>query len=289
MVAAYLDTARKRFDEAVSSAEKALLMAPNEYLANITMGQVLNCVGLADEALKYLDMAMRLDPRFLDIVLAEKGKAFFLLGDFEKAVASIQRGLALNPALTTYISFEAASNAFLGKIKEAEDAWHRFVAGFPAKGYITAKYLYDFFPFKDHKVFDRFIDGLNKAGFEGNPSDYYKVEKKNRLSGQQIKELLFGKIVIGFNPAISSIEVGAKVSFQWTAGGDFEFSCPTMAFFKKGKSRIEGDSICNQSEDLYDGIKECMDVYYITEGNDDAKNQYLYVGDSWLTTISIKE
>jgi len=286
VVKAHLDIARKRFDEAVSSAEKAFLMAPNEYLTNIAMGQVLNCVGRADEALKYLDVAMRLDPRFLDISLVEKGKAFFLLDDFAKAVDSIQRGITLNPALTNYSSFEAASHAFLGKIKDAENAWHRFAGGFPAKEYLTTKYLYDFFPFKDYKVFDRFIDGLNKAGFEGNPSDYYRVEKKNRLSGQKIKELLFGKIAICFNPAISSIE---KVSYQWTAAGDFEFSCPAASILDKGKSQIEGNSICNQFEYLYDGIKVCMDVYYITDGNDAAKNQYLYFGDSWLTTISVKE
>jgi TolB-like protein len=283
VVATYMDIARKRFDEAVSSAEKALLMAPNEYLANIAMGHVLNCLGRAGKALKYLDTAMRLDPRFLDILLVEKGKAFFILGDYEKAVASIQRGLTLNPALTNYSSFEAASHAFLGKTKEAENAWHRFVDGFQVREYLTTKYLYDFFPFKDHKVFDRFIDGLNKAGFEGNPSDYYKVDKKNRLSGQKIKELLFGKIATGYNLALKGF------SYRWTAEGDFEFSCPRAAILEKGKSRIEGDSICHQYEYLYDGIKVCMDVYYITEGNDDAKNQYLYIGDSGFTAISIKE
>jgi TolB-like protein len=283
VVAAYMDIARKRFDEAVSSAEKALLMAPNEYLANIAVGHVLNCVGRADEALKYLDMAMRLDPRFLDILLVEKGKAFFLLGDFEKAVAFIQEGLTLNPALTNYSSFKAASHAFLGNMKEAKDAWHKFVDGFPTQEHLSTKYLYYFFPFKDHKVFDRFIDGLNTAGFEGNPSDYYRVDKKNRLSGQKIKELLFGKIAKGYDA------IEREFSYRWTAVGDFEFSCPQALILEKGKSRIEGDSICHQFEYLYDGIKACMDVYYITERNDDAKKQYLYIGDSWLTTISIKE
>jgi len=286
VVAANMDTARKRFDEAVSSAEKALLIAPNEYLANVVMGQVLNCVGRADEALKYLDTAMRLDPRFLDISLAERGKAFFLLGEYENAVESIQRGLILNPALTNYSSFEAASHAFLGNMKEAKDAWHRFEGGFPAYEYLTTKYLYDFFPFKDQKVFDRFIEGLNKAGFEGNPSNYYKVDKMNRLSGQEIKAILFGKTATGFNPALSSV---ADFSYRWTAEGNLEIDCPDGAISERGKSHIEGDSICNQFDYLYDGMEECMDVYYITEANDSTKNQYLYVGDAWLTTISIKE
>lgn len=146
--------------------------------------------------------------------------------------------------------------------------------------------MYYFFPFKDYKEFDLFIDGLKKSGFEGNPSDYFKADKKNRLSGQTIKELLFGKTATCFNPAISSF---AEASYRWTVTGDFVYSCHDAAILENGKSRIEGDSICNQFEYLYDGIKVFMDVYYITEGNDGAKNRYLYIGDPYLTTISIKE
>jgi len=282
-LAAYMDIMRKRFDEAVSFAEKAVLMAPNEYLANIAMGHVLNCVGRADEAIKFLDEAMRLDPAFLDILLVEKGKAFFILGDYEKAVESIQRGLTLNPALTNYSSFEAASYAFLGKEKEAENAWEKFVDGFPFKANLTTKYLYYFYSFKDHKVFDRFIDGLNKAGFSGNPSDYYKVDKKNKLSGQEIRELLFGKTAIAGNAP------GSAFSFEWSTLGDLELRNTRVGLIEKGKSWIEGDSVCIQYEYWLDGITICYDCYYNTEGNDVAKNQCLLIGDSWLTRFSIKE
>jgi len=264
VVAANMDTARKRFDEAVSSAEKALLIAPG-YMSR-----------------KYFYSFIEIFRYFI----GRKRQGFFLLGEYENAVESIQRGLILNPALTNYSSFEAASHAFLGNMKEAKDAWHRFEGGFPAYEYLTTKYLYDFFPFKDQKVFDRFIEGLNKAGFEGNPSNYYKVDKMNRLSGQEIKAILFGKTATGFNPALSSV---ADFSYRWTAEGNLEIDCPDGAISERGKSHIEGDSICNQFDYLYDGMEECMDVYYITEANDSTKNQYLYVGDAWLTTISIKE
>ena len=282
-VAAYMDIMRKRFDEAVSFAERAVFMAPNEYLANIAMGHVLNCVGRADEALKFLDKAMRLDPRFLDILLVEKGKALFILGDYEKAVESIQSGLTLNPALTNYSSFEAASHAFLGEEKEAENAWAKFVDGFPFKSNLTTRYLYYFFSFKDHKVFDRFIDGIKKAGFSGNPSDYYKVEKKNKLSGLEIRELLFGKTAIAGNAP------GSEFSFEWSTVGDVELRNTRAGILEKGKSWIEGDSVCNQYEYWLDGITMCYDCYYNTEGNDVAKNHCLLIGDSWIARFSIKE
>ncbi len=280
-VAAYMDIERKRFDKAVSFAEKAVLMAPNEYLANIAMGHVLNCVGRSDEALEFLDKAMLLDPRFLDILLVEKGKAYYLLGDFEKAIESIQRGLTLNPELTYYSPFEAASYAFLGKEKEAENAWNKFADRFPDKSFLTTKHLYYIFSFKDHKIFDRFIDGLNKAGFVGNPSDYNKVNKKNKLSGQKIKELLFGKIATG------NITAEMEFSYRWNAVGDLEFSIPSARKLEKGKSWIEGDSLCIQYEHFLEGISNCWDCYYNTEGSDVENNQYLLVGDFALNSISI--
>ena len=244
---------------------------------------VLNCVGRADEAIKFLDKAMRLDPAFLDILLVEKGKALFILGDYEKAVESIQSGLTLNPALTNYSSFEAASHAFLGKEKEAENAWAKFVDGFPFKSNLTTRYLYYFFSFKDHKVFDRFIDGLNKAGFSGNPSDYYKVEKKNKLSGLEIRELLFGKTAIAGNAP------GSEFSFEWSTVGDVELRNTRAGILEKGKSWIEGDSVCIRYEYLFRGLKGCMDCYSSTKGSDADKSEYLLVHDAAIDSISIEE
>ena len=150
-------------------------------------------MGLADEALKYLDKALRLDPGFLDHKLGEKGRAYFVLGDYEKAAESIQRCLTLNSKLTQYAGIAAASYALLDRNKEAENTWEIFKNGFPEGFPPTTRSLYYLYPFKDHQVFDRLIEGLIKAGFDGDPSDYFKVEKQNRLSGQEIRELLMGK------------------------------------------------------------------------------------------------
>ena len=162
----------------------------------ISQWVILNWLGKGKEALAYIDKAIQLDPRFLDIKLGLKGQAYFVLGDYEKAVESIQRCLTLNPELGPYAAYAAASFVFLDRIEEAENALKIFLETFRKEIVPTTELLYYLYPFEDTKIFDHLVDGLVKAGFEGDPSDYHKVKKENRLSGQAIRELLFGKTAL---------------------------------------------------------------------------------------------
>jgi len=47
-------------------------------------------------------------------------------------------------------------------------------------------------------VFERFAQALVKAGLQGDPEDYFKVRAENKLNGQEIKKLLFGKTSTGY-------------------------------------------------------------------------------------------
>jgi TolB-like protein/class 3 adenylate cyclase len=281
-LASYMAAHRRRFDDVIVFAEKSLLMAPNEYLANLTMGHSLNWLGRGKEALVYIDKAIQLDPRHLDVKLGEQGISYFVLGEYEKAVESIQRCLTLNPRLTVYAAYAAASFSFLDRIEEAENAWKIFVEGFLEEVRLTTALLYYFTPFEDTKIFDHLVDGLAKAGFEGDPSDYHKVNKEYRLNGQAIKELLFGKIQLG---TIAGIEISSYRSDT----GELELNIPMFGISDNGKSWIEGDMVCNQYNMTYDGVKFCADVYANPDGNFDQKNQYLLVSDAIIFPFSIKE
>ena len=57
--------------------------------------------------------------------------------------------------------------------------------------------MYYFAPYKNSEEFDRFMEGLIKAGYKGNPSNYHKLKKENKLTGQEIQELIFGKTMEG--------------------------------------------------------------------------------------------
>jgi len=134
---------------------------------------------------------------------------------------------------------------------------------------------------KDSEVFDRLIEGLIKAGYKENPSNYYKVKKENKLTGQEIQELIFGKTIVGkiFNTTWS---VTIKTD------GESEY---TSSYFgiHKGKSWIEGDTVCSQYESLYDGLKACSDVYKNPEGDNMTYSEYLWLSDYLLAPFSIQE
>jgi len=281
-LASYMAAHRRRFDDVIVFADKSLLMAPNEYLTNLTMGHALNWLGRGKEALVYFDKALQLDPRFLDVNLGEQGVAYFLLEDYEKAVESIHRCLTLNPGLTNFAAYAAASFAFLDRIKEAENAWKIFVEGLQKEIVPTTEFFYYAFPFEDHKIFDHLVNGLVKAGFDDDPSDYNKVNKENKLNGQAIKELLFGEITLG-------LVVGFETSVYRSDTGEIEFSFPVFGILDNGKYWMEGDMICNQFDNTYEGVKFCQDVYSNPEGNYSDRNQYLLVSDAMIFPFSIKE
>jgi adenylate cyclase len=280
-IAANMSLYRRQHDEAVSFAENAVSIAPNEFSNNLTLGTILTWAGRADEALVYIEKAIKLDPRWIEIKLGEMGFAHFIMGNYEKAVEFAQRCLTLNPGLSGYASFTAASYAFLNQQKEAEKAWNIFKDSFPEGTFPTAKFMYGQSPYKDHKVFDRFIEGLVKAGFKGDPSDYYIVNKKNKLNGQEIKKLIFGKVISGYS-------MGNKWAVKTSRDGELE-SPNRSGGIDKGKSWIEGDVICNRYETRYDGLKYCMDVYLNPEGDEISKSEYLALSDFGLYPFSVEK
>ena len=141
--------------------------------------------------------------------------------------------------------------------------------------------MYYLIPFKNSEVFDRIIEGLIKAGYKGNPSNYYKLKKENKLTGQEIQELIFGKKIEGtyFN-----------VPWSLTMNKDAESEYAIKYYGNhKGKSWIEGDTVCNQYESLFDGLKYCSDVYKTSEGDNMKSGKHLLLTDFMLSPFSIEE
>lgn len=56
-----------------------------------------------------------------------------------------------------------------------------------------------------------------------------------------------------------------------------------------GKSWIEGDGLCNQWENLYEGLKNCGLVYKNIEGTSEKKDQYIRIADYGFVPFSVVE
>jgi len=141
--------------------------------------------------------------------------------------------------------------------------------------------MYYLIPFKNSEVFDRIIEGLIKAGYKGNPSNYYKLKKENKLTGQEIQELIFGKKIEGTYFYI-------PWSVTTNKSGEVEYANKYYGNHK-GNSWIEGDTVCNQYESLFDGLKHCSEIYKTSEGDNMTSSKYLLLNDGMLSSFSIKE
>lgn len=141
--------------------------------------------------------------------------------------------------------------------------------------------MYHLVPYKNIEVFDRYIEGLIKAGFKGNPSDYHELKKDNKLTGQEIRELIFGKTIEG-----SYFTIAWSIAINKDGGTEY-----SNAFFgnHQGKSWIEGDAVCSQYEFLYDGLEYCSEIYKISEGDNIKSSEYFILTDFMLAPFSIKQ
>ena len=128
------------------------------------------------------------------------------------------------------------------------------------------------------------MEGLVKAGLGINPSDYYKLPHQNKLNGQEIKDLLFGHTTTGYTPWF-----GLQESNYSKDGKAVIKSTPENMLPLKGKTWIEGNTICYLYEGLYNGLKYCSDIYKNPEGGTENLNEYFEFSDIRITPFSIKK
>ncbi|MGD8714958.1 MAG: hypothetical protein PVG70_10475, partial [Desulfobacterales bacterium] len=102
----------------------------------------------------------------------------------------------------------------------------------------------------------------------GEPSGFYKISKENRLTEKEIRKLFFGRQVTGFTLATGKqwrIERSKDGKAKIRSGEDSD----------TGKSWIEEDMLCDQWDNLYEGLKDCWVVYRNPEGNPENNDEYL--------------
>ena len=141
--------------------------------------------------------------------------------------------------------------------------------------------MYYLSPYKDSEVFERLMEGLKKAGYKANSLDYYKIIEENRLSGNKIKALILNKKV-----------KGKALGLEWSSSrndeGEFEYTYYDGSTHK-GKSWLDGDTLCYQFESIYDGLKYCAEIYKNPEGNKNELSEYMCLTDFWLYLFSVLE
>jgi adenylate cyclase len=152
---------RRRNDEALNAAERAIAFNPNFAEGHSMVGVLLHFAGRSAEALAFFDRAMALDPHFNSIVLYFRAQAAYQLGQYAEATSLLRRRILRNPETDTSRVLLAASLGQMGLIDEAREAWRELLRLNPA---YSVEQRRSVLPYKNPADFGRIVEGLRKAG-----------------------------------------------------------------------------------------------------------------------------
>jgi len=110
---------QKNHEKAISEAQQAVEINPNSAQASFNLGWILRCAGRPEEGIPLLKKAIRLNPVPHVIQLDVLGRAYFLTGRYEEAVAEYKKVVKIDPDYRDAHVGLASIYAILGRGEEA--------------------------------------------------------------------------------------------------------------------------------------------------------------------------
>jgi TolB-like protein/class 3 adenylate cyclase len=275
-VASEMDLTRRRHEKALRYAKKATVINPNDADSQFAMARVLVYSGSPKDGMDIAKKVMQLDPSSMADCLKLSGIANFCLGEYEAAIASFERALKYNPSIWVQNWF-ASTYSNLNREKEAKAAFEKYKKRWlEAVESELSNIKFDLQlpvynnPFMDIKMTERYVDGLIKAGAP-EPHRYYEADKKNKLTGDEIQDLVSGRTETGLlSGSTWTIKFEKKRNAVWDGYG----------LKDKGKWWVEGDQLCQSWNNFFgEGLTYYSDIYRNPEGTPEEKNQYIRITD----------
>jgi len=280
LVASKMALFRRRYEESVAHAELALAFDTNDPESNLNMALVLMATGKPEEGLEFVNKTIQIDPRNMAAPLSAAGMAYFIMGDLQKAATMTERAIDHNPTIAGHYESLSAIYALLGRNQDAQAAHDESLKAWNL-GYFSANLttVMIFFLVKDRQVADRYADGLVKAGWPGKPSEYYKIYEKNRMTGDEIRNLVEGQ-------EITIHEYDRIYWIDHHKNGRVK----DISRVREGKWWIEGDMLCHQMESgTIKGLNDCGEIYRNPDSLPGSEKQYLYVRDYGIAALTANE
>jgi len=260
---------------ALEEAEQALGLSINDVDALKAKAKALIFSGQYAEGRKLSNQIIRLDPAVLAEPLYIIGLSHFASGSYDKAADYAEQAMENDPTTRAYSLLLAAAYGKLGMNKEAKEALVKYRKSWRWPFWIAAAvYLY---PFEDGEILKHLADGFSAAGLaERPPSRYVKLNHETKLTGPEIKALMFGHTIRGrgFWSGLAWTQkrtIGGKVSHTgqsiYTGLSDAK---------EEGKSWIEGDRLCDHWSEVGDEITICVMIF---RDSDRTKNDYYMMTD----------
>jgi TolB-like protein/class 3 adenylate cyclase/lipopolysaccharide biosynthesis regulator YciM len=164
MALAYIHQYKGEYAEARKQAERAVEMAPNNADAVGALGQILNLLGEPEEAIAQLDKTLQLAPTPPPWVHPELGRAYYLIGQYDRAVEVLQQGVSRFPDYAVSYVYLAAAYGKLGREKAAAQAVARLLKLRP--GFSVEKLIPWITMHKNPEDLEHIRRGLRVAGMD---------------------------------------------------------------------------------------------------------------------------
>ncbi len=224
--------ARRQFDQAIVAMEKATALSPNNTPALTNLAHLLAFAGRAEDAVKYAERAMRLDPLGPRSHLLSAGAAYYMAKRFDKAAAAFKRARQLDPRTDVSRHNSAAAHARSSRMAEARTARVAFLKvrpGFSIEGWKRRTNLKGGFK-------ELVVEGLYKAGFPENPPLKISSSPSTRKSDGMALEYFSNGITEDIMPSAALLLPAAAA----LAAGQQSATPLTVAFI--GDQGITDDS-----------------------------------------------
>ncbi|MFQ5937665.1 MAG: rhodanese-like domain-containing protein [Acidiferrobacterales bacterium] len=182
---------RSQHEEAITEAERAIRLGPNEAASYLPLASALTFAGRPDEAAEAVKKAMRLNPHYSPGYLSALGRAQFGMEQFAEAAATLERAVKRAPDVEFRYKWLAAAYGQLGRKQEAKAAIEKLNAIYAKRDAppYTLSRVGTWQTFKKREDEERFREGLRKAGVPpgADPSTGYRELVTKTSNGFEVK------------------------------------------------------------------------------------------------------
>jgi TolB-like protein/class 3 adenylate cyclase len=263
-ILAILQVVDRQYEEALASAGRAVALGPSDAEAHAALSLVLTFAGRPADAVAAIETAQRFNPSLSTNERQAAGLAFLLHGDYSRAIETLKRARAEARGLIDSHLLLAAAYARAGRMNEARDAAAEARRAVPVASVELTRVLYAHF--RNSQDLERVLDAMRDAGLPQWPFDF-RGEERDRLNGEDISRLAFGRTWRG------RTEAGESALLQFSRDGKTAFRTATQIV--TGTAFVDGDMLCQQSENVLLGRPRCGPVYRRT--HDPGEPEYTYV------------
>lgn len=160
-VLAFVNLQKRQYREALANAEKAISRSPDKAESLEMMGLVLTFSGRGQEAIPYLEKAIRLNPETQARSFAVLGHAYLGSGNYDGAISAYKKALDKEPRSPALLSYLASAYVLAGRMTEAQATASELARVAPN---FSVENLTKRLPYKDPGETARIMDALHKVG-----------------------------------------------------------------------------------------------------------------------------